>query len=70
MADEIKSNPKQFWKYVNSLNGTTHDLPTMVDEEGKTYKDDIEKAEMPKDYFASLYSIPTPYNLTRNHLIQ
>lgn len=71
IAHEIKTNPKQFWKYVRSKSSESADFPTMIDSEGKTYTSDVDKANCFNKYFASVYTIecltnqPTPENKSK-----
>ena len=56
IAGEIKSNPKQFWRYVNSKSPKSRDLPTMQDQEGVKYTSDEDKAELFNQYFANVFT--------------
>jgi hypothetical protein len=57
IADEIKTNPKQFWNYVNSKKIGNRDFPTMYDAEGRSYTEDTSKAELFNNYFASVFTL-------------
>ena len=63
IANEIKTNPKQFWRYINSQKPHTQEFPTIVDTNGKEHKDDISKAETFNEYFASVYTSEDPNNI-------
>lgn len=74
IANEIKSNPKQFWKYVKSKSSASRDFPRLVDNEGMVYDNDSAKAELFNSYFSSVFtaedtsSIPTPTVLSNSNL--
>ena len=56
IAREIKSNPKQFWRYVNSKNPRVREFPTMYDQDGVEYACDNEKASLFNLYFANVFT--------------
>ena len=66
IANDIKTNPKQFWRYVKSKSHSNRDFPKLVDDDGKVFKTDSEKANLLNNYFVSVFttenlsSIPTP----------
>ena len=57
MASEIKSNPKQFWKYVSSKTKYKGKISELIDREGNLATDDSDKAEVLNDHFASVFTI-------------
>ena len=57
IAANIKSNPKQFWRYVSSKSSVSREFPKLIDEEGKIYESDSSKAELFNNYFASVFTV-------------
>ena len=56
ITTEIKSNPKQFWKYINAKSNRKRDLVDLVDEAGNLVTDEKDKAELLNNYFSSVYT--------------
>jgi hypothetical protein len=60
IAAECKSNPKKFWKYVNSRVKSSHDIGDIIiktkNGAEETLKEDEDKANAFGDYFASIFS--------------
>ena len=44
VAENVKKNPKIFWKFVNSKITVQETIPSLVDSDGKLYIDDKKKA--------------------------
>lgn len=63
IASEIKSNPKQFWRYVNSKKSVSRDFPTLIDSEGSAISEDQQKADLFNRYFASVYTVENEHNI-------
>ena len=56
LAQEIKSNPKQFWSYVRSKSNRSNNYPDLRDGSGNLITDDKSKANCFNEYFASVYT--------------
>ena len=57
IASEIKSYPKQFWKYVSSKTKCKGKISALIDREGNLATDDSDKAEVLNHHFASVFTI-------------
>ena len=68
IADESKTNPKGFYKYVKSKTKVKHGIPDLV-EEDEIATDDHQKANMLNGFYSSVFTkedtgqIPTPDNV-------
>ena len=51
VAERISTNPKGFWKYVNSNLNTRIGVGNLIQPDGKETEDDREKGNTPYDYF-------------------
>lgn len=61
---EAKSNPKKFWRYVNSKTKTRGVIPELkINDQGDTTKSDMEKAETLSKFFSSVYTPETNEDL-------
>ena len=56
LAQEIKTNPKQFWNYVRSKSKKSNSYPDLIDEGSNIISDDKQKANYFNEYFASVYT--------------
>lgn len=54
-ADEAKTNPKSFWRYINDKR-KSHKLPNTMTYEGSQATTDAEKADLFANYFQTVYS--------------
>lgn len=59
IADEVKTHPKSFWRYVNSKLKVNHSIPDLVVGQ-VTYSSPTEKAECLNNYFASVFNRDPP----------
>ena len=57
IASEVKHNPKQFWKYVNSKTKTKGKIVDLLDSDGNITTDDYKKAEILNGHFASVFTV-------------
>ena len=57
VANEIKSNPKQFWNYVKSKSKKQTEFPDMISDNGEVISSDADKANCFNDYFSSVYTL-------------
>ena len=66
IAQNVKKNPKLFWKYVKSKAKTKEHIPNLKSEQTKIASSDQEKAEILNDFFSSVFTeedtqnVPTP----------
>jgi hypothetical protein len=66
LAEEVKNNPKAFWKYVRSKTKVKTGIKDLKKDDGSYAHSDGEKAELLNAFFASVYTdedtshIPTP----------
>ena len=76
IASNMNSNPKAFWKFINSKNKTLESIRQLTKPDGTSTANDIESAQTMNDYFCSVFSnpfikgIPTLNKLTNNSLNQ
>ena len=56
LAQEIKRNPKKFWRYLNIKRNSNRELPVMYDEGQKAFNTDLEKANQFNKYFSEVYT--------------
>ena len=56
LAADIKVNPKNFWKYVSSKTKSKGKIVELSDPQGTTTTDDLEKAEILNNHFASMFT--------------
>ena len=57
IASEVKHNPKQFWKYVNSKTKTKGKIADLLDSDGNIATDDYKIAEILNGNFASVFTV-------------
>ena len=57
LADDIATNPKKFWNYVNNRKCNDNNFPTMIDTNDKVYDTDIDKANQFNKYFCEVFTI-------------
>ena len=57
IAQKAKSNPKAFWKYVNSRLKTKSKINNLDRQDGTTATTDLDKAELLNDFFCSVFTI-------------
>lgn len=57
IANQIKANPKQFWKCVGSKPKTRQTVGDLENANGKLSSDNKEKAELLNEYFASAFTV-------------
>lgn len=65
LALNSKSNPKEFWKFVNGK-CKSESLPCKVTHNGKTAVSNIDKANLFAEFFSSVY-IERPVDTSRDH---
>ena len=56
IANEVKTNPKQFWKYVRNKTKSKGKINELLDNEGNKVTDDKKKAEILNNHFASVFT--------------
>ena len=56
IAKNIKSDPKSFWKYVNSKTKTSIGINLLKDGDGNQIADNREKADLLNDFFSSIFT--------------
>lgn len=56
IALEVKTNPKQFWKYVRSKTKSKGKINDLEDVDGNIVTDDLQKAEILNNHFASVFT--------------
>ena len=56
IVDDIKSNPKAFWKYVKSKSKTKSGVNCIEKEDGSMATDDQEKAKLLNNFFSSVFT--------------
>jgi len=56
IAENIKFDPKPFWRYTNSKLKSRPKLGDLVDEDGKLTSDDNKKAELLNNFFTSVFT--------------
>ncbi|XP_071941051.1 uncharacterized protein [Antedon mediterranea] len=57
LARDVKTNPKNFWKYVKGKTKKKSGIPTLTDNNGKSVTEDTDKANLLNDSFASVFTI-------------
>ena len=59
IAQEVKANPKKFWKYARSKTKTKSNIPDLFKDDNKTEftNSDKEKATVLVDFFTSVFII-------------
>ena len=55
IADEIKENPKAFWKYTKSKTTVRSGVSDLKDKEGVMHSDDSAKSEILNEFFCSVF---------------
>lgn len=55
-ADNVKTNPKLFWRHINSKR-SNNSIPSSMKFGDKTASTDIEKSELFAEFFQSVYSL-------------
>ena len=68
LANEIKTNPKQFWNYVNIKRNTNRDFPSMHDKDNNTYVTDTDKANQFNLYFSEVFTTEDTSHLPNLHI--
>ena len=63
IASEVKTNPKQFWKYVSSQTKSKGKIVELINKNGIIVKDDLDKAEALNEHFASVFTIEDTNNI-------
>ncbi|XP_069131788.1 uncharacterized protein [Argopecten irradians] len=70
IANHIKDNPKQFWKYIRSKTKTRQSVGELEDSCGKRWSDSKDKANVFNEYFSSVFKVEPDEDLptftTRN----
>jgi len=69
--ESISTNPKGFWKYVNSKLKTRIGVGDLIQTEGKVTEDEREKGNAPNDYFSRVFTEENSVNvpkLERRHI--
>ena len=56
ISKNVKHNPKQFWKYINSKSKTKTGINSLEDEQGNLIHDNSKKAEILNNYFSSVFT--------------
>ena len=56
IADEIKENPKAFWKYTKSKTTVRSGVSDLKDNKGAMHSDDSAKSEILNDFFCSVFT--------------
>ena len=56
VASKSKSNPKVFWKYIQSKTKVKDEIKCIEDSEGDIHTDDTIKAELLNSYFTSVFT--------------
>ena len=75
IASEVKTNPKQFWKYINKRTKSKGKIVDLLNEKGDLISDDLQKAEILNNQFASVFTkenlsiIPEPQNMNETENI-
>ena len=72
IAKESKTNPKSFWKYVNTKLSRSTGVPNLLKPDGNLTTSDNEKANVLNSFFPSVFTnedltnVPTVDNLSNN----
>ena len=61
IANEIKTNPKSFWNYVNSQRKCKPTIPHLLKPDNNTTSDDLDKANTLNTFFSSVFVKDTDY---------
>ena len=56
VAENIKDNPKAFWRYVQSNTKTKEKIGVLYDQDGNVCTEDQEKAQLLNNYFCSVFT--------------
>ena len=56
LAEQVKGNPKSFWKYVRSKTKVKSGISDLQKEDGSLTQTDVEKAELLNKFFASVFT--------------
>ena len=56
IALESKENPKRFWKYIKSQTKSKGKITELADKDGNLTTDDLQKAEILNNHFASVFT--------------
>jgi hypothetical protein len=57
LAKNIKTNPKAFWKYVNSKTKVRGGIDDLTKDDGTTASSDEDKAQTLNDFFSSVFTV-------------
>ena len=55
IAQNIKSNPKNLYRYISSKTKPMEDISHLINDQGNLTKDDKEKCEVLNDFFSSVF---------------
>ena len=53
----MKNSPKSFWNHVQEETKSKSSIGDLKDENGEIKTEDKDKAEIPNNYFASIYTV-------------
>ena len=56
VAEDIKTNTKAFWNYVQSKTKTRNAVGSLISETGDIVTDGLRKAQMPNNFFTSVFT--------------
>lgn len=56
LAENIKTDSKSFWNYVNSQTKTKHGICDLTDQDGNLTSSDIQKANLLNTFFSSVFT--------------
>ena len=63
VANEAKSNPKNFWQYVNMRTKTTSGIADLATLQNTLTSKEVEKAEILANFFTSVFTNNNPDNM-------
>ena len=63
LAKNIKSDSKAFWRYVKSKTKVKESIPGLKDDAGNEHSDNVNKALILNEYFASVFTREDKENL-------